>query len=734
VPSQPDPTLGYSTDKGRGCEVNQDKLGFYRPDDQRLIDIAGSIYVVADGMGSSDRGAALADQAIRVLVRAYYAAVEEHGRSDALAVALSACDRVLARELAARPDGKAAGATVVAAVVWRDELIAGNVGDARAYLVREGQAYRLSESAEGAILGGGGVAQPFVTDAIPLGHGDRVVLASDGLHQLVPDDRIAEIAGRSAPQEAAEKLVATANARGGWDNITAVVVAPFATVTRAAAAPPARSEVPWVPIALGSALVLLVAAVVLLRPWQWLQPPALLGSGEPTPAVAPAVVPATLVAVAATATPPPSSTPTEAATEDPRTSVPDVLLETLENARMALETMRLDVDVVRLWSDDVDAGRVMKQEPEAGALVEPGTVVTIYVSLGSAPPPTATRTRVPPTAADTATSTVAPSPTAVPTEAPPQEEPDRDPGGNKPKPPPPTSPPPTDKPEAPTPKPPPPTAPGGGFLGGRPRGLSAPLPGPRYGTARIWRLLVAGLDDVRRARSGAERAVALNLAPPAVLQITATVTATATVSPTGTITPTATITPTNTPTFTPTPTATNTATATSTPTPTSTPTNTPTPTPAPAYLPLSANGHWLLCMEPWQPYDDPETNDSPQASAVAIPKGLCRAIAYTGHLWRYDGRIDRQDWMRFAAGPGAVRVVLEVPADRSIDYDLAVYRQTPGGMEQLGVSQEPPGAGEEVFLAERASGTYWVQVYSPAFPGEEPPQIEPPYRLVWDQR
>ena len=60
---------------------------------------------------------------------------------------------------------------------------------------------------------------------VPMVHGDRFILCSDGLVDEVHDDDIAAIALAAAdPQVAAEQLVAKANANGGRDNITVVVV------------------------------------------------------------------------------------------------------------------------------------------------------------------------------------------------------------------------------------------------------------------------------------------------------------------------------------------------------------------------------------------------------------------------------------------------------------------------------------------------------------------------------
>jgi protein phosphatase len=54
--------------------------------------------------------------------------------------------------------------------------------------------------------------------------GDVVLLCSDGLTEMVPDDRIAAVLGEEPdPRRACERLVAEANRHGGKDNITVIV-------------------------------------------------------------------------------------------------------------------------------------------------------------------------------------------------------------------------------------------------------------------------------------------------------------------------------------------------------------------------------------------------------------------------------------------------------------------------------------------------------------------------------
>jgi serine/threonine protein phosphatase PrpC len=59
---------------------------------------------------------------------------------------------------------------------------------------------------------------------MPAQAGDRYLLCSDGLSDLVEDETIEQIAGQGEPQAVCEKLVEIAKARGGHDNITVLIL------------------------------------------------------------------------------------------------------------------------------------------------------------------------------------------------------------------------------------------------------------------------------------------------------------------------------------------------------------------------------------------------------------------------------------------------------------------------------------------------------------------------------
>ncbi len=122
---------------------------------------------------------------------------------------------------------------LVAAAVHGDEAVIANLGDSRAYLVREGAPQQLTQDHAGALAHGitrfvgdprGVQADLFVETLRP---GDRLVLCSDGLTRHVEPAEIAATVAANAQtlEAAADALVALANARGGEDNVTVVLYA-----------------------------------------------------------------------------------------------------------------------------------------------------------------------------------------------------------------------------------------------------------------------------------------------------------------------------------------------------------------------------------------------------------------------------------------------------------------------------------------------------------------------------
>lgn len=207
------------------------------------------VLVVCDGMGGHDAGDVASQTASRRVFQELNARQSDADVPGALVEALHAAHEEV-RALAIER-GAVMGTTAVVARVIGEDLWFAWVGDSRLAVVRDGAVLtvsvdhtvvqRLIDAGEIApsdaathpdahvltqAVGGDDEVVPAVTDApVRLQPGDRVLLYSDGLHDLVATDELpGRVAGLDA-EGAARALVELAKARGGHDNVTVAVLA-----------------------------------------------------------------------------------------------------------------------------------------------------------------------------------------------------------------------------------------------------------------------------------------------------------------------------------------------------------------------------------------------------------------------------------------------------------------------------------------------------------------------------
>ena len=221
--------------------------------------VAGSefvgLYVVSDGMGGAEAGEVASALTIQTVARhletAWAAGVARNeGAWEAwVREAVEAANRTILTYAHEHPESAGLGATVVAAVVQNQCLTIAWVGDSRVYLWERGQLHQLSRdhslvarlvelgqlsAAEArahehrnVLIRSLGSREQVVVDTLscPLRRGSRLLLCSDGLTSHVEDRALADILSRHRePGDAALELVVAANAGGGSDNISVVVV------------------------------------------------------------------------------------------------------------------------------------------------------------------------------------------------------------------------------------------------------------------------------------------------------------------------------------------------------------------------------------------------------------------------------------------------------------------------------------------------------------------------------
>ena len=240
------------TDTGKTRKNNEDSY---------LVDEGMRLYAVADGIGGHEGGEVASRMAIKGLsqiIQERFSVSDDtptHGissESDAVKSALNhaftLANKTIRQAAAGNPALFNMGTTMTALVFREKTAYLAHVGDSRAYRLRSGELTQVSEDhtvvaeqVRAGLLTAGqarttpyrhiitralGIDAKIVIDqgAIEVRPDDTFLLCTDGLTEMVEDEQIRRILSNAPPREAAELLVREANARGGVDNITVVVV------------------------------------------------------------------------------------------------------------------------------------------------------------------------------------------------------------------------------------------------------------------------------------------------------------------------------------------------------------------------------------------------------------------------------------------------------------------------------------------------------------------------------
>jgi len=231
------------TDVGLKRQKNEDNF---------LIDEGLGLFIVADGMGGhkgGDLASELAVEALKVTVETGLTKNRnKFSPRDALLNGYTmASKNIFDRSHIENPELLGMGTTLVSALFFNNRLFFGNVGDSRAYLIRDGKLWQLTEDhslvnehiraglirdadvdqfqAKNVITRSVGFERDVACDILekPVSPGDRYMMCSDGLCGLVSAEEISSICQTSDIEKAVADLIDEAKRKGGDDNITVLM-------------------------------------------------------------------------------------------------------------------------------------------------------------------------------------------------------------------------------------------------------------------------------------------------------------------------------------------------------------------------------------------------------------------------------------------------------------------------------------------------------------------------------
>ncbi len=234
------------SDLGRSRDINEDSCAYIKlKDDVYLL-------IVADGMGGHSAGEVASKMAVNSITDFFRNNLNNDKKLDDIKKlvqeSILKANRDIYQNSILNSKYSGMGTTVTLALIYKGTMIVGHVGDSRAYLYKKGrlekvttdhslvaelvkngtitEAEALHHPQKNIITRALGVDEDIKIDIVvqEIEEGNRILLCTDGLSNMVYDDEIEErLKSYKDIEEAAHDMVDTANNRGGFDNITVII-------------------------------------------------------------------------------------------------------------------------------------------------------------------------------------------------------------------------------------------------------------------------------------------------------------------------------------------------------------------------------------------------------------------------------------------------------------------------------------------------------------------------------
>ncbi len=242
---------GGCTDVGRTRPLNED--GYYISEYSKELDAGYAI--VADGMGGHQAGEVASAMAIRKISeeinQKFHGEMSMSDLKDLLITAVKQANKFIYEKALAEPTYSGMGTTLSMCFLFKEHAMVAHVGDSRVYLLRDDSLHRITtdHSLVQELLNNGKITEAeaqshpqknVITRALGTEPGveidiyefsvcveDTLLLCSDGLSNMLSDSELAALMSESrgaSLERVAQQLIAEANQKGGYDNITAVLL------------------------------------------------------------------------------------------------------------------------------------------------------------------------------------------------------------------------------------------------------------------------------------------------------------------------------------------------------------------------------------------------------------------------------------------------------------------------------------------------------------------------------
>ncbi|MDE2508483.1 MAG: serine/threonine-protein phosphatase [Planctomycetota bacterium] len=237
-----------ATDTGMRRSNNQDSHSLVRASNPEAWRQRGHLFMVADGMGAHAVGE-LASKLACDNIPHNYNKLKTGNPAESLTKAYREVGALIHGRASANLDFQGMGTTCTTLLLLPEGALIAHVGDSRAYRIRrdridqltfdhslvwelirhnhlkpDDKSVRVPKNVITRSLGPEPTVEVDIEGPLAIESGDVYTLCSDGLSGLVSDPEIGAFAGHFHPKDAARYLVHLANLRGGFDNITVVIV------------------------------------------------------------------------------------------------------------------------------------------------------------------------------------------------------------------------------------------------------------------------------------------------------------------------------------------------------------------------------------------------------------------------------------------------------------------------------------------------------------------------------